>query len=96
MGFKSVEREFRNKQLRRELNGQRVNLKHIQLIMIGRMFSSQTRFTLDGVMKDNYISNDGLALEMSHNTFNIRGNLVIETESDFIVGHMWDGIESPR
>jgi hypothetical protein len=37
-------------------------------------------------MRDNYISNGGLVLEMNHNTFNIRKNLVIETESGIMLG----------
>jgi hypothetical protein len=61
-GFKSVEKEYHRILLKKELSEQKVNLKVTQLLMIGRMYSFQTRFISDGAMKVNYISNGGLVL----------------------------------
>jgi hypothetical protein len=87
-GFKASRGNFATNRREEGRTSGEVNSKHIQLTMIGRMCFSQMRFILDGVVRDNYILNGGLVLEMNHNTFNIRKNLVIETESGIIVGHM--------
>jgi hypothetical protein len=59
--------------------------------MIGKTFCSQTRFILDRAIKDEFILNSKLEVEMNHSIFNIHENLVTRTGKDFIVRQLLDG-----
>ena len=78
----------------KKLKGQRANLKLIDIGQIRKMFSFQIKFILDGVMKEDYISNVELVLHMHQNTFTILESHETKIESGFTVGHLLAGISS--
>jgi len=87
----NVDQESQYLLQKRESNELEASSKAIQLRMIGKMCCSWTRFILDGAIKDDFILNGQLELEINHGIFNIHENPVTKTGKDFIVGQLLDG-----